>query len=123
MAKFSIPKRILSFKFAFKGIVVLFKNEHNAWIHLLATFVVLLLGWGLNISRAEWMLIVFAIAMVLVAEGFNTAIEYLANAVSIQKNENIRKAKDVAAGAVLLAAFASAIIGLLIFIPKLIERF
>lgn len=123
MSKFSLRKRLQSFRYAFNGIGHLLRYEHNAWIHLFATVVVIGFGIWLKLSRPEWILIVFAIGLVLVAEGFNTAIEHLANAVTRSENDSIKKAKDVAAGSVLIAAIVSATIGLIVFIPHLIELF
>ena len=123
MEKFSIKKRLQSFKYAFNGLKIMFRNEHNAWIHSVAALVVIGAGCWFGISKNEWYLIVLVIALVLLTEAINTAIEHLANAVTPEKNVHIGKAKDVAAGAVLLAAIAAAIVGLMIFIPHLLERF
>lgn len=117
MNNFSIKNRLKSFVHAFKGIQLLLKYEHNAWIHLFALVVVVLLALWLHISIAEWIYIVFAAGFVFVSEAINTAIEKMANAISIEKNEHIKKAKDIGAGAVLIAAITAAIIGLLVFIP------
>jgi len=121
MKKFTLKNRTNSFRYAFEGIKLLVK-EHNVWIHLFITVLVLFFSWWLKISRAEWIIVLFAIGLVLMAEGFNTAIEYLGNAISKEKNKNIQKAKDVAAGAVLIAAITSAIIGLLVFVPKIFDK-
>ena len=117
MANFSIRARIKSFSYALNGIAQLIKGEHNAWIHLLATIVVVFLGCYFSISTSGWALLVLAISMVWLAEGMNTAIEVLANAVSTEQNPLIGKAKDIAAGAVLLSAIGAAIIGCLVFYP------
>ncbi|MFA9388222.1 MAG: diacylglycerol kinase family protein [Prolixibacteraceae bacterium] len=123
MSKFSLRKRIQSFRFAFRGIGLVLRYEHNAWIHLFATIVVIGFGLWLKISRPEWLFLILCIGMVFMAEGFNTAIEHLSNAVTREENSSIKKAKDVAAGAVLMAAIVSASIGLLIFIPHLLLKF
>jgi diacylglycerol kinase (ATP) len=123
MGKFSFRKRWQSFGYAFQGIVYMLKHEHNAWIHALATFVVVAAGIGFRLSKPEWMGILFAIGLVFIAEGFNTAIERLADSITSAENKAIKNAKDVAAGAVLIAAMLSAIIGLMIFIPHVIEIF
>lgn len=122
MTQFSIIKQLNSFKYAFRGIRFMLLNEHNVWIHLVFTAAVIAAGFWFSLSKAEWLFLIFAIGLVLVAEAFNTAIEHLANAVSETYNEKIKIAKDVAAGSVLLAAIIAAIIGLLIFIPHLITR-
>ena len=108
-----------SFKFAIQGIVQMFKSELNAKIHLSVTILVIGAGFLLNVTKSEWLILILLIGMVLMAEGFNTAIEHLADSVTLEKHPQIRKAKDVAAGAVLLAAITAAIIGLFIFIPHL----
>lgn len=118
---FSIKDRLRSFRYAFKGIVTLFSKEHNAWIHAVATMCVITAGFLFDISRMEWLAVVIAIGMVLAAEAFNTAIEYLADFVSPGYNEYIGKAKDVAAGAVLILAVCAVAIALIIFIPKVGE--
>lgn len=120
MGKFSIRKRIQSFRYAFNGIGLLIKLEHNAWIHLFATVVVIGCGWLVKLTRPEWILIILAIGLVIIAEAFNTAIEHLANAITRDQNNYIKNAKDIAAGAVFIAALVAAIIGLCIFIPHLI---
>ncbi|MDL2231670.1 diacylglycerol kinase family protein [Porphyromonadaceae bacterium OttesenSCG-928-L07] len=118
---FSIRARIKSFSYAIQGIATLLKSEHNAWIHLLATAVVITAGALLKVSSQEWIFIVFAIGFVFSAEAFNSAIEYLADRISEEHDERIKKAKDVAAAAVLFAAISAAVIGLIIFVPKIIN--
>lgn len=117
---FSIKDRLRSFRYAFKGVVVLFAREHNARIHAVATVCVVGAGFLFGISRMEWVAVVIAIGMVLAAEAINAAIEYLADFVSPGHNEYIGKAKDVAAGAVLIMAICAVVIALIIFIPKVI---
>ncbi len=120
---FSVKSRVISFRYAFRGIAHLFKEEHNSWIHITATILVVAAGIWLKLSLPEWLLVVFAIGIVFVAEIFNSALENLGDAISTERNEKIGKAKDLAAAGVLVAAFAAAIIGLLIFIPHLIVKF
>lgn len=119
MEKFSWKKRGKSFVYAFAGIKALISREHNAWIHCAAALAVLVFGLLLDISGTEWCIVLTCIAMVLAAEGFNTAIEKLVDIVSPEFNEKAGKVKDVAAGAVLITAIVSAIIGCIIFIPKI----
>lgn len=117
---FSIKKRIKSFGYAFNGIRLLFCYEHNAWIHLLAVLVVTGAGVFFQLSKEEWIAVVTVIGMVLSAEAINSAIEVLCDLVSPGYNEAIKRAKDLAAGAVLLTAIAAAIVGLIIFVPKML---
>jgi len=123
MSKFSIRERIKSFGYAFSGIGHMLRYEHNAWIHTIATIVVVAAGIYLKLSTPEWICIIFAIGIVFIAEAINTAIEQLANAISLAKNKSIQKAKDVAAGAVLIAAIIAATVGLIVFIPHISSNF
>jgi len=111
--------RLDSVRYAANGIVAMMRTQHNAWLHALATVVVCLVAAYLGISSAELCCIVLAMVTVWTAEALNTALECLANAVAPCPHPLIKKAKDVAAGAVLLAAVGSAIIGVLILGPRL----
>lgn len=118
---FSIKARLKSFAYAFNGIIALIKNEHNARIHLFATICVIPAGFFFHLSAGEWIAVIFAIGFVFSAEAVNSAIEYLADFVSPGRHELIRLAKDIAAAAVLFAAITAAIVGLIIFLPKIIN--
>ena len=118
--KFSLQKRIKSFIYAFAGLKVLFKDEHNARIHLIGAIGAIILGIWLNISSTEWICIVFAISLVISLEAVNSAIENLADFASPEKHELIKKTKDLAASAVLIVAFGSLLVGIIIFLPKVI---
>lgn len=121
MEKFSLKKRAKSFVYAFAGIKELISKEHNAWIHSLATILVVVAGLVFSISKTEWIAVIICIGMVFTAEGFNTAIERLVDLVSPEYNKKAGIVKDIAAGAVLISAICAAIIGCMIFIPKIIE--
>lgn len=116
---FTLRKRLRSFKFAGNGIRLLITREHNAWIHCFAAVCVIIAGCWLGLSSTEWIAVVFAIAMVLAAEAVNSSIEALADLVSPGYNEAIKRTKDLAAGAVLILAIGAAIVGLIIFVPKI----
>lgn len=118
-----IGKRIASFGFAFKGIGILYRDTPNALIHLIFTVGVLIAGFLLHISVGEWIAVILCIGIVTAAEAFNSALESLADKVSPEKDPLIGKAKDLAAGAVLVAAVMAAIIGIIIFLPKIISLF
>lgn len=118
-----LKKRIESFKYAFAGIAHFVKSEPNVIIHLLAAVLAIAMSWYFEISTIEWCLIIFAIGAVLGAEAFNTSIEYLTDLVSPDYHELAGKTKDVAAAAVLLVAIAAAIVGLIIFLPKIFSLF
>jgi len=113
--------RLRSFGHAFRGLKVLLQSQHNARIHAVATILVLAAGLLLRISTLEWALIALAISCVWVAEALNTAIEFLVDRVSPEPHPLAGKAKDVAAGAVLVAAIGSAIVGLYVFGPHLLR--
>ncbi len=121
MPSFRIRERAKSFVYAFRGVKTLVQSQHNAWIHLAATVLVVFVGIFFEISRNEWLWIILSIAIVWLAESFNTALEFLADAVSLEHNALIEKSKDVAAGGVLLAAIAAAIIGILVFLPYVLR--
>jgi diacylglycerol kinase len=112
-----VPKSIRSFRFAFQGIWQFFRYENNARVHLLATLVVLVAGFSFGLTRQEWLWITVAIALVWVTESLNTALEKLVDIVSPGFDTRAGAVKDMAAGAVLMAALAAVTIGLLIFWP------
>jgi len=114
---FSFPGRVKSFGYALRGLGFMLRTQHNAWIHLAATAVVIMAGVALQITAQDWRWIVLAIAMVWVAEIVNTAFEHLCDVVQPEFHISVKTAKDVAAGAVLIAAIAAAMIGGLVFWP------
>jgi diacylglycerol kinase len=113
--RISIIKSVKSFQFAFKGIWYFFKEENNAKIHLLASVLVISLGFYFKIVLQEWLWITLAIGLVWMAEAFNTAIEKLVDLVSPGFNPKAGEIKDLAAGAVVFAAMVALVIGILIF--------
>ena len=117
---FSISRRFKSFSFAFKGILFAFKTQHNLWIHFPAIILVVIAGFIFRISPVEWLFILCATGMVLVAELFNTAVESLVDFISAEYSEKAGIIKDLAAGAVLVAAVISVIIAIIIFLPKIL---
>jgi diacylglycerol kinase (ATP) len=120
---FSVKNRIRSFGFAFKGIWTMMESQQNAWIHLFATLVVITAGILLRIERSEGIWIILAIMSVWAAEALNTAFEYLADVANPNFHPLVAKAKDVAAGAVLVAAIGAAIIGIITFWPHVAALF
>ncbi|MEK7588993.1 MAG: diacylglycerol kinase family protein [Patescibacteria group bacterium] len=117
--RFSIVSRIKSSTHAWRGIKLLVKTTHNAWLHIFFGLLAIYLGFILEISSFEWLAIIFAIGIVVVAEAFNTAIEIDIDLTSPEYHPYARDTKDVAAGAVLLAVFLAIIVGMIIFLPKL----
>lgn len=120
---FSFRKRIKSFYYAFSGIKQLVVSEHNAWIHCTVALLVVLAGWWLRISSMEWVAVTIVIGAVLAAEAINSSIESLCDMVSPEHHPHIKRVKDLAAGAVLLMAIAAAVVGLIVFLPKLVVLF
>lgn len=114
---------IKSISNALAGIIQMVKQERNMRIHLSFASVVVIFALVLKISRTEWMFIIFAIGFVLVSEGINSALEKASDAITLQENRFIKAAKNMAAGAVLLAVITAVIIGLIVFIPHLLDVF
>jgi diacylglycerol kinase len=112
----NIPKFIKSVGFALEGIIALVKSENNARIHLLATILVVFSGLFFQISSADWLWLGLAIALVWMAEAFNTAIEALVDLASPQINPLAKKAKDIAAAGVLFAALFAVYIAIKVFL-------
>lgn len=115
--KRSLPQ---SFKYAFNGLKTAAKNEPNFRIHLTFSAATLILAIMLKLTIAEWLLLLFTIAFVLILELLNTAMEAIVDLVSPEIKDHAKIAKDVSAAAVLIAALLSAIVGFVLFYPKLI---
>lgn len=117
--KFSIIARLRSTTHALRGITIFLKTTHNAWVHLFFALLAIYLGFLLEISSIEWILIIFAIGLVILFEMINTAIEIDIDLTSPNYHPYARDTKDVAAGAVSLAVIVAGIVGIMIFLPKL----
>lgn len=109
-----------SFKYAFLGMKVFFREERNAKIHVILFCLAVLMGMFFHISSNEWLAIFICSALVFTSEAFNTAIENLCDFVCEQKNPKIKKIKDLSAAAVLFSSLFALIVGLIIFLPKLV---
>jgi undecaprenol kinase len=118
----SMNKKTPGFKYAFQGIAHSFRNQLNFRIHVLIALIVVTIGWYIGLSPVEWCIILISMAAVLTAELFNTSIEQHVDATHPLWNEAAGKTKDIAAAAVLVVSFFSAIIGLIIFVPRIIEK-
>ena len=116
-----IRKRITSFRYAFQGIATLFRETPNAAIHLVMAVFAILLGLFFPISATEWLAVIIVIGLVFALEAVNTSIETLSDFVTKERNESIKKVKDLAAAGVLMATIAALAVGILIFLPKIIE--
>lgn len=117
-----LSSRIRSFGHAFGGWWYVVRTQRNAWIHVIITVVVITLSFWLGLGTRDWAIIILTTAMVFAAEFFNTAIEALVDLVSPQPHRLAKISKDVSAGAVLLAALAAALVGVLILGPPLWAR-
>ncbi len=117
---FTFTGRLRSFKYAAHGIAMMLRCQHNAWIHLAATLAVIACAFALGVSRFDWCALVFAIVGVWVAEALNTAFEFLCDVASPDFHPLVKNAKDVAAGAVLVAAIGAVIVGVMIFAPHVV---
>jgi diacylglycerol kinase (ATP) len=114
---FSLRGRARSFRYAGRGIILMLRSQHNAWLHAISSFLVVFAGCLFGLSPAEWCWLVLAIMAVWTAEALNTALEFLADVASAEFHPLVGKAKDVAAGAVLISAIGSALIALLVLGP------
>lgn len=119
----SLDKKKLrhSFKYAFNGIKTCINNEQNMFIHFTVATIVVIGAILFKISVIEWMLCLVMIALVFAAELINTSIEAVCDLVSQEENKFIKVAKDTAAGAVLVFAVSAFLIGIMIFVPKIME--
>lgn len=110
-----------SFKYAWQGIIQSYKGEQNLKIHTFIAILVIVFGFFLRISYMEWLVCLVLIGLVLMAEFINTAIEYTVDLASPEIRPLAKAAKDTASAGVLMMAMISALIGLIIFIPKIID--
>ena len=124
--KFIPPKKVLSptrlrksFHYAINGLKILIEEEQNYVVHLTTASIVIILGLIFKIHAIEWIVLVLAIQVVLTLETINTAIENLSDFVSTERSDKIKRIKYLAAAGVLIAAIAAAIVGLIIFGPRI----
>jgi diacylglycerol kinase (ATP) len=110
---------LINFVHASRGIFFLIKTERNPTIYLVVMSLIALAARHYHLDRIEWSLLLIAITLVWTAEALNTAIELLADEISEERRERLGRAKDVAAGGVLVAAIISAAIGIMVFLPHL----
>jgi len=114
-----LVNRLKSVGFAFKGAILLLKTEASIKIQFTLGIIVTIAGFYYNISTTEWLIQLLAIGLVMCAEGVNTAIEAIADFIHPEHHKKIGLIKDIAAGAVFIAAIFTSIIGLIIYIPKI----
>ena len=118
-----LQDRFKSFGYALKGIYLFFSTQVHPKIHLLAIVVISILGYFLGLTATEWCLIIICMAIVLLAEGINSALEDLVDLVSPDYHPIAGRVKDIAAGAVLLAVILCGIVWGIIFLPKIFLLF
>lgn len=116
----SFKKLVRSFGYAFQGLAYATRTQLNFRVHLMATLIAVFAGYALHISINEWQWVILCIALVLICELFNTALEYLVDLVSPEYNELAGRVKDIGAAAVTIAALFALATGLIIFLPKLL---
>jgi len=119
---FQLRQRLRSLRYALAGLRTLMRTQHNAWLHAGASVAVVAAGLYFGLTRAEWSWLVLAITAVWMAEAFNTALEFLADAAAPEFHPLIGQAKDVAAAAVLITALGALVIGVLVLGPHVLQR-
>lgn len=113
-------KYFIGFPHAWRGLIKVIQQEHNFKIHMFSALIVILFGFILSVSRLEWIMLLLTMSSVLVAEMFNSAVERLIDYLKPEWHPQAKNIKDIAAGAVFLTAFFAVLIGLLIFLPKIL---
>ncbi|PST82484.1 diacylglycerol kinase [Pedobacter yulinensis] len=116
---FSIAGRLRSLRFAWSGLLTLFRTEHNMRIHLAAAFAAVFMGFLFALSRMEWIVVAGCIAGVFAAEALNTAVEKLCDALHPDPDPRIGRVKDLCAAAVLVTATGALVAGILVFAPHM----
>lgn len=111
----------IGFRHAFAGIYAIIRSERNFKIHLVCAIVAVILGFLMALSRQEWIVVIFAIALVMQAEILNTAIEKTIDYIKPEYHPAAKLIKDLSAGAVLVTALGAFVVGILLFVPKLLE--
>tara|TARA_R110000796_G_scaffold88850_3_gene191816 strand:- start:28149 stop:28514 length:366 start_codon:yes stop_codon:yes gene_type:complete len=114
-----LVNRIKSVGFAFRGAILLIRTEASIKIQVFIAVLVTIAGFYFDISKTEWILQIFAVALVLGVEGMNTAVEKISDFIQPEFDKKIGFIKDISAGAVMLVSIASTIIGLIIYLPKI----
>ena len=112
-----------SFKYAFQGVKQTYIGEQNMKLHTIIAIIVVVCGFVFKISYMEWLICLVLICLVLMAEFFNTSIEYVVDLISPKIHPLAKAAKDTASAGVLIMAIISAIAGCMIFIPKILKVF
>lgn len=114
-----LVNRLKSIGYAFKGAMYLLKTEASIKIQICIAIIVTVAGFYFDISKTEWLIQITCIGLVMSLEGMNTAVEYIADFIHPDRHTTIGKIKDIAAGAVFIAATCATIVGLIIYLPKI----
>ena len=112
-----------SFKHAFSGLSEAYKDEENLFIHTVLAVIVIALAFIFRVTATEWLFLIFAISIVMIAELFNSAIERAVDTATLEMNDFAKTAKDISAAAVLFAAIISTVVGCIIFLPHIFRIF
>lgn len=118
--RFSLIARLKSTTHAWRGLGIFLRTTHNSWVHIFFSILAIFLGFILKISTIEWIIIIFVIGLVIITEALNTAFEIDINLTSPTYHPYARDTKDVAAGAVLISVLVAGVIGLIVFLPKIV---
>jgi diacylglycerol kinase (ATP) len=118
--RFTFDGRLRSIRFAIRGLILMLRSQHNAWVHAAATVFVVVCGIAFKLTAGEWCFITVAVVAVWTAEALNTAFEIMCDVASPDFHPLVEKSKDVAAGAVLVSALGAVLIGILVFGPHLL---
>lgn len=118
--RFSLQDRVQAFRYAFRGLAIALREEHNMRIHLVAATGVIVAGVVCHISASEWVAVVIAIGLVVSMELVNSALERIADEVNPERNEAMAKIKDLSAAGVLVSAMTALAIGVWVFLPKIL---
>lgn len=118
--RFSIVARLKSVSNAWRGLKIFLRTTHNSWVHVFFAVLAIYLGFVLRINNIEWVMIVFVIGLVIITEALNTAFEIDIDLTCASFHPYARDTKDVAAGAVLMSVLVAGIVGLIIFLPKIL---
>jgi len=119
--RFSIVAQAKSFSFAFRGLKLIMRTQHNFCVQICIAIMVIIFGFLLKISEIEWLFLILSTGIVIMAESFNTAFEFDIDLTSPTYHPYAKDTKDVAAGAVLISVITAVIVGLIIFIPRIID--
>lgn len=117
-----MKNRILNFKAAFRGFITAFKSEWNLRFHVLSAITALVLSVYLNLKLIEFLIILLCIGIVISMELINTSIEYICDFIHPDKHHVIKKIKDISAAAVLISSIISLITGIVIILPKILNK-